>query len=162
MYCCLVFMSNTHTHPHTRHMWEAKMTAGCAVLSVFLSCSLLRNGTKEHTIHIPYLAGHSFVATRRRSASRQPFIPLSRPVVTFEAMRCSASLEAEMAQEAADAIALGVRRAQQRTSPSLTSSRSASGVFTVLGTASRGSLAPSSNESMELLRRGPSYGGSVV
>ena len=60
MYCCLVFMSNTHTHPHTRHMWEAKMTAGCAVLSVFSSCSLLRNGTKEHTIHIPYLAKHSF------------------------------------------------------------------------------------------------------
>ena len=59
MYCCLVFISNTHTHPHTRHMWEVKMTAGCAVLSVFSSCSLLRNGTKEHTIHIPYLAGHS-------------------------------------------------------------------------------------------------------
>ena len=55
-------MSNTHTHPHTRHMWEAKMTAGCAVLSVFSSCSLLRNGTKEHTIHIPYLAKHSFTA----------------------------------------------------------------------------------------------------
>ena len=68
MYCCLVFMSNTHTHPHTRHMWEAKMTAGCAVLSVFLSCSLLRNGTKEHTIHIPYLAGHSFMASMQRFA----------------------------------------------------------------------------------------------
>ena len=71
MYCCLVFMSNTHTHPHTRHMWEAKMTAGCAVLSVFSSCSLLRNGTKEHTIHIPYLAGHSFSVSggKRRFSS---------------------------------------------------------------------------------------------
>ena len=38
------------------------MTAGCAVLNVFSSCSLLRNGTKEHTIHTPYLAGHSLGA----------------------------------------------------------------------------------------------------
>jgi hypothetical protein len=134
-----------------------------ACRSVRMSKSTLHRLARSRTS--PQLSSPGFpasVATRRRSASRQPFIPLSRPVVTFEAMRCSASLEAEMAQEAADAIALGVRRAQQRTSPSLTSSRSASGVFTVLGTASRGSLAPSSNESMELLRRGPSYGGSVV
>ena len=94
MYCCLVFMSNTHTHPHTRHMWEAKMTAGCAVLSVFSSCSLLRNGTKEHTIHIPYLAKHSltFAPLRKRlllqvgSTSRLPALLLALPLALLLAL----------------------------------------------------------------------------